>query len=822
MLQQCGIDRDSVRIANCVSCQPPGDWLAGAPWEKEAIAHCNRHLQPVLEEDHEVVVALGATAGRTLTGDSRCSGELWHGCTVPTLHGVVVPTFHPAYILRGNHSLTGTVAFDILKAKEVAQEGFHLDHLSLIVDPPVEEFEAWVQQYLESCRQGQAPWLAVDTEWDGKAAKAEDQLVTAGNEPILRFNFSYNPDEGLTVPNEGGYVDGILKLLHTQTPKLFWYFWADVPKMRMQGRTPYGPLLDTMDMWHVLQSDLTNSLGFVAPFYSGQMEPWKHLHDRTPGPYAALDALHTLRIAFGVARDLQKNGMWEAYYRHCFLLDKQVLRPAEDAGLLVDKDELRVFGEDLTQKKQASNAKAQKLVPESVRPLYPKAGWKRKPDKPNVIQRRENALVQVCLACNQAQVAKTHRCADKSLKPKVELQEREVDRYYIREPFNPGSSTQMLAYIKHKKLKPGKNKKSKSPSSDEKTLKRLAKGGDPLFKEVLAYRKVDKVLGTYVKGTWKRVKEDGRLHCRFTHKPSTLRLSCLDPNLQNVVSDKEGSEALAAGFRRCLVASEGHLLVEADFGGIEAVETGWYADDQDYMRLARMGVHAYLCSHLVSQPADLSWSDEDLAGYLADIKKGFPGKYAVAKKGVHRTNYGSTPYGMQADNPEIFETVRDAEEIQQLYYSICPKLFAFHEAVRNRAHKQHYLGGQDHPFKYKHWFWNVYVFNSKTKKYSLGEDGKRCVAFYPQSTAAGVLYESCLRLLDRDNVNYIGDFCEGRTPIRALIHDSILAEVPRAKLGGYVDRVRREMTKPIKQQGGLVIDVEIKAGERWSDMEVIE
>lgn len=828
LFRQIGIDREEVRITNVVSCKPPNDWLVGAPWEKAAIAHCSRHLQLVLEEDHKVVVALGATAGKVLTQDHRYSGLLWHGCAVPILQKVVVPTFHPAYIIRGNHNLTGVVAHDIQKAKEVSEEGYHPDPISLQIDPEVGWFNDWIDTYIES---REASWLAVDIETAGKIGKDEDELGE-DQTPITRINFSYNPDEGVTVPWEEAYMPGIKRLLSHNGVKIFWYLHYDGPKLTAQGAPPNGTVLDAMDMWHVLQSDLPKKLGFVAPFYSKQMHPWKHLFESEPGKYAALDAVHTLRIAHGVCKQLTDQNRWDAYWRHCYQLDTTVLRPAEKEGLLVDKVELERFGAELKAQKDISYTKTQSLIPDDIKPLYPRAGWKKPPGdrKADMLEFDRTAVVQVCTSCNQAEVAKTHRCKDKKLQPKIELLERVVKRYYVREEFNPGSSKQVLDYIRYKKLKPGKNKKTKAASADEKALNRLAKTKDPLFKEVLAYRKVQKVEGTYVNGARKRIADDGRLHCTFTHNPSTPRLACEDPNLQNVVSDKEGSEALAAGFRHCLVAMPGCALVEADYSGIEAVETGWFAGDPAYIRLARLGVHAYLTSHLVGNPADLDWEDEKLAAHLAWVKKHHKLEYRKVKGVVHGANYGRTAFGMHAGEPELFENVEAAQRIEDLYYSLCPKLPKWQEDIRRRAHKQHYLGGDDHPFKYKHWFWSVYVFNNKTKKYTLGDDGKRCIAFYPQSTAAGVLYEACLRLMRPGGDNYIGDLYNGRTPIRALIHDSILAEVPKNKLDEYMTKVHAEMTRPIQQQPcppewnmgtHLQIGVEIKVGTTWGSMEEV-
>jgi hypothetical protein len=54
-----------------------------------------------------------------------------------------------------------------------------------------------------------------------------------------------------------------------------------------------------------------------------------------------------------------------------------------------------------------------------------------------------------------------------------------------------------------------------------------------------------------------RLDEDDRVHPEYLPKPSTLRDSCVNPNLTNVVADKGGADGLASGFRQCIVARDG-------------------------------------------------------------------------------------------------------------------------------------------------------------------------------------------------------------------------------------------------------------------------
>lgn len=396
-------------------------------------------------------------------------------------------------------------------------------------------------------------------------------------------------------------------------------------------------------------------------------------------------------------------------------------------------------------------------------------------------------------------------------------------RYYVRDPFNPNSPTQILAYMKEKGFEGGRNPKSKTglPSTDEDTLRRLSKK-DPLFSLILSYRSLGKLDSTYASGLLARADGDSRVHTRFTHVPSTWRLSSVDPNLQNIPSPDDTDLGLtetvtAAEIRRAIVAGPGCTLVSADFAAIEAVVTGWYAGDSEYMRLARYGIHAYLLSHKLGRPADPSWSDSDLSSYLAEMKQEHHDSrlYKGLKRVVHGTNYGETPFGLHKMHPLLFPTLKEAEEGQSFYFELCPRIRAWQASVRSRADKQGYLGGDDHPYCFRHWFWDVTTWDHVRKEMVPGTDWNRAVAFYPQSTTAGIMFDAAILLQDPSSPWYCGDMYHGRTPLRALVHDEILAECPNENLDRFLERLRMAMKEPMPE---LHLEHDIKTGPNWATL----
>jgi len=324
-----------------------------------------------------------------------------------------------------------------------------------------------------------------------------------------------------------------------------------------------------------------------------------------------------------------------------------------------------------------------------------------------------------------------------------------------------------------------------------------------------------------------------RLHPSFLHIPSTWRLSCVDPNLQNVISGDE-SDWISNGFRKAITPAPGHVFIEADFSAIEAVMTGWYCGDPDYIRLAWAGIHDYLVAEEVklAPPKDKlkTYTTKQLKAILKPFKK-YPSR-KKKKRTVHGRSYGLTAFGLTKLDPISFPTVKVAEKEIAAFDAVAPAVPKWQTQTRFKAHKQHYLGGTDHPFKFKHWFWDVYTYSNGDWK--PGADFNRVVAYYPQSTAAGIIYESALNMTDMadpDNIwGYYYEEDQPKTPIRALIHDSVLLEVLENSKDEVIEKVAKVMTRPVRQmpcppEWGvgeyLTVGVAVKVGKNWAEMEEV-
>lgn len=891
-LRHAGVDRKKIRLHNIISCQPPNNWLVGAPWEYEAIEHCSVHLNETFNTgNQQVILACGATAAKALLG---LTAE--RGVSIYDLHGApaldktgrfwVVPTFHPSHILNGNWNLYGVFVFDIARAYELAIKGHKSDEAKLIMDPGYWEFANWAKELIRLAEISEnGIWLAVDIETPKKQKSGEEDetLGESDIDTIHRINFSYTENEAITVPFDEQHLEWITKILaHPKIKKCFWNMVFDVGNLEAAGVPVEEPKYDFMYGFHVLQSDIKMSLGFVAPFYS-TYGPWKHLTDHNVSlsklsqeqvdkykVYSAVDGIQTIRCVNGIEKELKQMGAWDIFERHIRDVDRFCFRPAEKIGLPIDKEKLEDFKDYLLAKETEALAICHQHDPGNIAPLAPI--WKTpKPAmdsqgnlKHDCVEVTETTMCYVCKNCGKINVNKAHTKTKACNGAELVFQEHTITYWGKKNLFNPNSPKQVLDYIKSQGHKPGKKKKAKKKpkkgsdeSSDVQALERLARQHpeNKMYPAILEMRKISKMKGTYCEGMLERMDENNRVHTTFTHIPATLRSSSKNPNLQNLVSKdkREDEDGYGQKFRACVVPSPGCFLLEADYGGIEAVETGWFAKDKDYIRLAKLSVHAYLTSHLVKKPIDLNLSNEDLKAALDEIKKDHYIEYNKAKRVVHGSAYGLSARGLHLTYPEVFPDIKSAKDVQNLFFAVAAKVHNWQKSIVKKADQQGYLGGSDHPFNYRHWFWNVLNYSrvderearrlkavgqqvAKGKDGTLyhvtpGADSKRCIAFYPQSTAGAVLKEDMLTLFNPDSDDFIGDLYYGQTPLRAPIHDAILLEVPKANLDKAIETVARVMRSPIKQQpldpdwgmgDYLTMDISLEVGKDWANMNKVK
>lgn len=143
--------------------------------------------------------------------------------------------------------------------------------------------------------------------------------------------------------------------------------------------------------------------------------------------------------------------------------------------------------------------------------------------------------------------------------------------------FNIASPKQLQTVLfEERHLKAGKKTKT-GYSTDTSVLEELALI-DPVPRMILEYRELAKLQSTYVQTLPTMTDANGRIHTDFVQTgTATGRLSCREPNLQNIPVRNEAGRRIRSAF----TAPQGKVLISADYAQIELVVLAHLSGDKN-------------------------------------------------------------------------------------------------------------------------------------------------------------------------------------------------------------------------------------------------
>ena len=217
--------------------------------------------------------------------------------------------------------------------------------------------------------------------------------------------------------------------------------------------------------------------------------------------------------------------------------------------------------------------------------------------------------------------------------------------------------------------KPKKTRTGQYVTSEE-VLQGL-RGKAPIIDDILNYRGMKKLLGTYVEALPKLVnKRTGHIHTSFNQAiTATGRLSSSDPNLQNIpVRDDDGKE-----IRKCFVPDEGCRWFSADYSQIELRIMAHLSGDENMIEAFREGfdIHRATAAKIWKVPMD----------EVTDAQR------KKAKQANFGIIYGITAFGlaqrMEIPNGEARQLIDD-------YFKTFPKVQQYMEQAKEEARSKGY------------------------------------------------------------------------------------------------------------------------------------
>ena len=332
------------------------------------------------------------------------------------------------------------------------------------------------------------------------------------------------------------------------------------------------------------------------------------------------------------------------------------------------------------------------------------------------------------------------------------------------------------------KLRKGKTSKSQ-PSTSADVLEELA-SLHPIAQKIVDYRQLEKLRSTYLETLPKQISPvTGRVHCRFIQSgTATGRLSCRDPNLQNIPVKTELGKQIREAFEP---QQPGWVIISADYSQIELRILAHMSKDPVLIKAFSedLDVHAMTAAELFCVPIE-QVSDE-------------------MRRRAKAVNFGII-YGQQAFglSRELHIPTREAQEFIDRYFQRYQKVKDVIEEAKLKAHQTGYaetLTGRKRTLP-----------EINTQDFFQRSAQERLAINTPfQGTAADIIK---IAMISMDRWLYSQKL---QTKMILQIHDELLFEAPQDEVDTVIPVIRSTMESVMPLCVPLKVDMSV--GKNWKE-----
>ncbi|MDR3217035.1 MAG: DNA polymerase I [Clostridiaceae bacterium] len=345
--------------------------------------------------------------------------------------------------------------------------------------------------------------------------------------------------------------------------------------------------------------------------------------------------------------------------------------------------------------------------------------------------------------------------------------------------FNINSPKQLGETLFEKLWLPhGKKNKSGGYSVDSDILEGLA-AAHPVIPSILRYRKISKLKSTYADGLLKLIGADGKIHTSFKQCITTTgRLSSVEPNLQNIPTRNAESKEI----RRAFKASEGRILVSADYSQIELRLLAHFSGDESLIDAYNKNadIHALTASEIFNVPLDAVTS--------------------TMRKNAKAVNfgiiYGISAFGLSED---LSMPVAAARGFIERYFNTYPRVKEFMNSNIAYAKEHGYVktfGGRIRSIP-----------EVSSANHNLRSFGERAAMNMPlQGAAADIIKIAMLGIEKRLSGRKSGLILQ--------VHDELIVDAAKDEVELVKDIIREEMEGAVSFRVPLLVNVEV--GTEWA------
>lgn len=361
----------------------------------------------------------------------------------------------------------------------------------------------------------------------------------------------------------------------------------------------------------------------------------------------------------------------------------------------------------------------------------------------------------------------------------------EAVRHRIHQEYgvaNPNADRQVIDRLRAAGWQPVLFTDKGNVKLDRTVLEGLADAGVPLAAAVMEYRDVHKIVGTYVDNLIDLADANGRIHASINPLGArTGRSSVSSPSLQNL-------PAKDARIRDAFVASQGDVLVTADYDQVEMRIFAHYAQSENMLAAIRYGDAMTEAGH---KGYDLHSMNARLVFHVP-MDAEVPPAFRKRVKGVGFGKiFGAGPETFAATaGITVAEAVQTIAQFEQAFPETAKH--GFPAKVAARLHATQAESGDPHVD-------TVYG----RKQPCWPSEAYKAVNYLIQGTAADVLKDRTVAL----SRTWLGEH------LLLPIHDELLFEVPQDAVHEAEAVIREVM--PERERFAVPLTVDVESTLRW-------
>ncbi len=335
-------------------------------------------------------------------------------------------------------------------------------------------------------------------------------------------------------------------------------------------------------------------------------------------------------------------------------------------------------------------------------------------------------------------------------------------------------------------------------STKESELEKL-RDAHPIIEDILAYRELAKLLGTYIDAIPPLLDTEERLHTTFIQTgAATGRMATKNPGLQNIPIKTE----LGRRIRKAFIAPSGFVLAAFDYSQIELRIAAFLSGDEKLIDIFKRGqdVHAAVAAAVFNVPPEMV--DKEMRRRAKVINFGI----------LYGMGVNALKMNLEVGNGGVKIDRSEAQAYLNEYFSNFSGLAKYLEHVKADAARTGYT---ETLFGRKRYFPGI----RSRLPYVRAESERQALNAPMQGTQADIIKLAMVEIDEMLEKQYPGD-----AHMLLQVHDELIFEIKKDTVQELAPKILNcmESIVPKEKTKGVPVLSSSSVGITWGDMEKFE